>query len=157
MKTRKTDQYNSIEKLSNKELLRRLDLLNQKERETTLSVLLHLNEVEKRRLYLREGYNSLFDYCTRRLRYSESSANRRIRTARCIRDYPEIYGMISGGEINLCTVSRIAGILRKDNKNNLLREVRGRSIRDYRYDCLEASSGTDGQGSCETCIYHEAN
>ena len=47
MKTRTAGQDITLEKLSDKELLRRLDILNQKERETTLSVLLHLNEVER--------------------------------------------------------------------------------------------------------------
>jgi len=38
--------------------------------------------------------------------------------------------MLSRNEVNLCTVSRIAGILREDNSKELLAEVRGRSLRD---------------------------
>ena len=110
------DQVKSLEAISDTELIRRLEKLNVREREATLSFLLHLNEVDRRRLHLSKGYKSLFDYCVRRFHYSESAANRRIRTARCIRDFPEVYGMLSRGELSLCTVTQIAGILRKDNK-----------------------------------------
>ena len=38
--------------------------------------------------------------------------------------------MLSRNEVNLCTVSRIAGILREDNSKELLAEVRGTSLRE---------------------------
>ncbi len=37
------------------------------ERSTTLQVLYHLIELEKRRLFEEAGYPSLFEYCTRKL------------------------------------------------------------------------------------------
>ena len=124
------DQVKSLEAISDTELIRRLEKIHSKEREATLSFLLHLNEVDRRRLHLVRGYKSLFDYCVSRFRYSESAANRRIRTARCIRDFPEVYGMLSRGELSLCTVTQIAGIIKKDNSKRLLAEVRNRSMRE---------------------------
>ena len=80
--------------LSDRELLARVKVLVSQERATTLEILVHLNEVERRRLHLRLGYPSLFEYCTRHLGYSSSAAGRRIHAARCVRDYPEIYGLL---------------------------------------------------------------
>jgi len=118
------DQVKSLEAISDTELIRRLEKIHSKEQEATLSFLLHLNEVDRRRLHLSKGYNSLFDYCVRRFRYSESAANRRIRTARCIRDFPEVYGMLLDGELSLCTVTQISGILSKPfSPKELLRSI----------------------------------
>jgi 5-methylcytosine-specific restriction endonuclease McrA len=119
----------SYSALSNDELVIRLDILVRKEREITLKLLLHLNEIDRRRLYLERGYGSLFEYCTRYLGYSESVANRRIQTARCIRDYPEVYAMLDNNELNMTVISKIAGVLTAENKDKLLREVRSRSSR----------------------------
>ncbi len=76
--------------LSDRELLSRVKDLVARERAVTLEVLVHLIEVERRRLHVELGYASMFDYCTRHLQYSSSSAARRIQTARCLRDYPEV-------------------------------------------------------------------
>ena len=118
-----------LSKLSNDDLVNRLDILVRKEREITLKLLLHLNEMDHRHLYLERGYGSLFEYCTRHLGYSESAANRRIQTARCVQDYPEVYEMLYKNELNMTVVSKIAGILTAENKDKLLQDVRLRSSR----------------------------
>ncbi|MEJ2721445.1 MAG: hypothetical protein P8181_09935 [bacterium] len=46
------------------------------ERLTTLEILVHQNEVEKRELYLGRGCGSMFDYCVTQLGYSRSAAGR---------------------------------------------------------------------------------
>jgi hypothetical protein len=120
---------NPLSKLSDAQIIKRLDGLVHKERETTLEVLLHLIEMDQRSLYLARGYGSLYEYCTRRLGYSESGAGRRIKTARCIRDYPEIYEMLSKNELNLSIVCKLAGILNAENKQQLLKEARFQSVR----------------------------
>jgi 5-methylcytosine-specific restriction endonuclease McrA len=126
----KSTQPNPLSKLSDKELIHRLETLTQKERQTTLEILLHLIEVDRRSLYLPRGYASLFDYCTRRLRYSESAAMRRIKSARCIREFPEVYELLAKGRLNLATVSLIAGVLTKENKSRLLAEAVDKSKRE---------------------------
>jgi 5-methylcytosine-specific restriction endonuclease McrA len=120
----------SIHKLSNKELLGRVERLGVRERETTLEVLLYLIEIEKRELYLGQGYGSLYDFCIRRLGYSESAALRRIRTARCIRAYPRVYGMLLEGELSLDTISRVSKVLKGKRGAVLLEKIRGKSSRE---------------------------
>jgi 5-methylcytosine-specific restriction endonuclease McrA len=120
---------NPLSALSASQIINRLDTLVQKERETTLEVLCHIIEMDRRSLYLGRGYASLFEYCMQHLGYSESAASRRIKTARCIRDFPEIYDMLSNGELSLSIVCKLSGILTEKNKQTLLADVRCRSAR----------------------------
>jgi 5-methylcytosine-specific restriction endonuclease McrA len=108
----------------------RVDALVRQERHLTLQVLHHLIEIDRRKLYLPYGYSSLFTYCVRRLGYSESAALRRVRTARCIREHPDIGDLLESGDLTLSTVSKLTGVLTADNKNRLLSEVRGKSQRE---------------------------
>lgn len=64
--------------LSDVELDQTLCALSGNERRVTLEVIDHLGEMERRSAFRELGYSSLFDYARRRLRYSESSAQRRI-------------------------------------------------------------------------------
>jgi len=116
--------------LSDRELLARVKALVQKERSTTLEILVHLNEVERRKLHLSLGYPSLFEYCIRHLGYSSSAAGRRIHAARCVRDYPEVYPLLEKNDVTLITVSLVASILTDANKDDLLGRIRRKSQRD---------------------------
>lgn len=113
--------------LSDRELLLRLGRLVHDERRRLVDILRHLNEVERRGLYLRRAYGSLFEYCTQSLRYSESATCRRITAARCLRRFPEVADLLETGELNLVTVSLVAKILTEKNRRALLASVRGKS------------------------------
>jgi len=93
-------------------------------------VLLHLNEIERRKLHLKLGYASMFDYCTSGLGYSSSAAARRIRTARCMARYPEVLALLKANEVNLSTVSQVSRLLTAENKDALLQRMRGKSQRE---------------------------
>ncbi|MEJ2721461.1 MAG: hypothetical protein P8181_10035, partial [bacterium] len=97
------------------------------ERLTTLEILVHLNEVEKRELYLGLGCGSMFDYCVAQLGYSRSAAWRRIHSARCLGRHPEVYELVERNELSLTTLFLIAGVLTEDNKPDLLEQVRRKS------------------------------
>ena len=115
---------------SDSEILARVKTLVGKERAATLEILTHLNEVERRRLYLSLGYPSLFEYCTRHLGYSSSAAGRRIHAARSIRDFPEVYAFLEKNEVTLITVPLVASILTRENRNDLLLRIRNKSQRE---------------------------
>jgi hypothetical protein len=125
--------------LSNRDLLSRVKDLVSRERAVTLDILAHLIEVERRRLHVGLGYASMFDYCARHLGYSSSSAARRIHTARCLRDYPEVFPLLEKNEVNLSTVSLVSSILTRENYKDILERIRGKSqkevegiVADYR-------------------------
>lgn len=119
----------SLRKLSNDDLVRKLDQDVARERAMTIAVLHDLNEMDRRRLYLDRGCSSLFDYCVRKLKYSSSAAARRIQAARCIRRFPVVLGMLERDEITLSTVATVASILKPDNCTVILDRVRGASCR----------------------------
>ena len=100
--------------LSDVELADALLKLTGDERVVTLTILHHLNELERRGIFREAGYSSLFDYCTRKLRYSESSAGRRIAAARALLVNPELEGLFLNGAVTLCTIATAA----KSIKNN---------------------------------------
>lgn len=124
------DNYAQLKSLSDRRLLNSLKTLVRKEAETLVDILLHLNEVRRRRLFAAQGYSSLFDYCTRGpLRYSNAAAHRRISAARCISRFPELIPLLQTKEITLCSLSAVAGILDEKSKDEVIAGIRGRSKR----------------------------
>jgi len=95
----------SLKSCSDKELLNRLSKLVKQEHNLILEILPHLIEVENRKIYRTLGYSSMFVYCTDGLGYSESSAQRRICSARAIRRCPEAYDYLKSGHVNLATLA----------------------------------------------------
>ncbi len=119
-----------LQSLTDSDLLCRVHGIVTQERRLTLLLLLHLNEIERRKLHLKLGYSSMFDYCTSRLGYSETAAVRRIRTARCVAKFPIVYELLRANEVNLSTITRISGIIAQDNHAVLLDRIRGKTHRE---------------------------
>lgn len=120
----------SLRSLSDSQILSRLQKLIGQEREITLLVLVHLNEVERRKLHLKLGYASLFDYCTSKLGYSASAAVRRIRSARCAVRFPIAYEMLKKNELTVSTLSQVSRALTDANHGELFSRIRGKSQRE---------------------------
>lgn len=120
----------SLRSLSDQDIISRTRALSIQERVTTLLLLAHLNEVERRQLHLKLGHSSMFDYCTAGLGYSSSAAYRRIQTARCIARYPGLQEMLQRNEVNLSTVAQASRILNESNHRELLASIRGKSQRE---------------------------
>jgi len=121
----------SVAQLSSRELLVRVKELAAHEREATAVLIAHLAELDRRRLYLAEGYSSLFAYCTQALHLSEHAAYRRIEAARVVRRLPVILERLpvilerlADGSVNLTTVGLLAGHLTSENHGELLDRVR---------------------------------
>lgn len=93
--------------LQDKTLLDDTKILAGVDRETTLKLLHHLKEIDRRKLYSDLKYSSLFNYCIHELGYSEGSAQRRIVAARMMRDIPEIEEKIETGELTLTNISLV--------------------------------------------------
>jgi len=117
----------SLKSLSDKELVNRLMKLVEKEQDILLEILPHLAEVDRRELYLPMGYGSLTDYCISHLGYCESSAWRRVRAARVIKDFPEVYGLLAKGRLTFSAVILASKVLKPTNKAELLPRLMGKS------------------------------
>ena len=97
---------------------------------TTNSILHFINDCERRKSYLDLGYSSIFDYCVRKLGYSSSTAGRYIQAARCIRANPEVLRMLEARDVSVTSICQFASILDDENKESVLRRVKGASWRD---------------------------
>ncbi|HEV8352563.1 MAG TPA: HNH endonuclease signature motif containing protein [bacterium] len=115
-----THRPSEVKQLSDRDLLARVEVLAQREREATATLIAHLAELEERRLYLGEGCSTLFAYCMRVLHCSEYSAYRRAEAARVARRYPVILEMLAAGSINLTTIRVLAPELTPANHQKLL-------------------------------------
>jgi hypothetical protein len=116
--------------LPDAELLAELHTLVASERELTARIVAHLGEVEERRLHLLAGYSSMFDFCVRRLRLSESAAYRRIVAARLARKFPVIYERLASGAVHLSALALLRDRLTNDNHLELLEVVSGKRKRE---------------------------
>ena len=114
--------------LSDHQIISRVHRLTRRERSTTLLVLLHLNEIERRKLHLSLGHSSMFAFCTSALGYSESDAGRRIAAARCIARFPEVYSLLESGAVTIAAISRVASLLTTGNKDGILARIQGRTL-----------------------------
>ena len=110
--TTRGDAMQTLQCLSDNDLHNQICTLRNKERETIHQLLLHLVELDRRKLYLEHAHSSLFAYCTAELGYSEAAAQRRIVAARCMAQHPEIGQKIQSGELSLSNVSAAAALPR---------------------------------------------
>ncbi len=105
-----------IQKLSNDDLTEKLNFAVREERKVTLQVLKLLREVERRELFARLGYSSLFTYCVEHLKYSESAAQRRIVAMRAIQLLPELEVKIESGKLSLSVLALAESTLQQNAK-----------------------------------------
>ena len=103
-----------------------LDLLTIGAR-TEARIVAHLAEVEERRLHLRDGYSSMFDYCLSRLGLSESEAFHRITAARLAQRFPSIFGLLERRELHLSGLRLLRDHLTVENHAELLTSAIGKS------------------------------
>ena len=119
--------------LSNEELLAEIKSLAVRERSATAALVASLAELDERRLYLGEGYSSLFSYCTRALRLSEHAAYGRIEAARAARRFGLILELLAEGAVTLTTICLLAPLLTKENHIEVLESARHKSKRDVEH------------------------
>ncbi len=87
---------------------------------TTALIVAHIAEFIARKLYLEDGYASMYDYCVGELRMSEDIACRRIRAARAARRFPQIFEALADGRFHLTGISLLAPHLTGENAGELL-------------------------------------
>jgi len=99
----------SLGHLQSHVLLQGLDDLAANDRGTTAQLLAHIGEVRARRLYADAGFSSMYDYCIKRLHFSEDMAGKRITAARLARRFPFVFEMVADGRLHvtaLCLLSK---------------------------------------------------
>jgi hypothetical protein len=102
--------------VTNQDLEVRINQLVQDERRITVELLRLINLAEDRRLHLERGFSSLFDWLTVGLGYSNSSAQRRIDSARCLRVEPAVETKLRSGSLNLTNLAKAQTSIRAQQK-----------------------------------------
>jgi hypothetical protein len=125
-----TNTIFSLSAVSDAQLLSSVRDLAQRERAATVQLIAALAELDTRRLYLGQGYSSLFTYCTQALHLSEHAAYGRIEAARAARRFPIILDRLADGSVTLTTVCLLARHLTPENHQALVDAARYHSKRD---------------------------
>ncbi len=94
----------NIRYLKDEELESHLKLLIGRERKMLHLILIHIQEVDRRKLYAARAFSSLHDYLTKVFGYSSSAAQRRIQTARLMTQVPQLSEKIQNGDVNLSQI-----------------------------------------------------
>ncbi len=93
--------------LSDRALLRQTSALVRHERHLQGAIIDHLAEIEARRLFLRRGCSSLFDYAVRELGYSDAAAARRLGAVRLCADQPGARERLRDGSLTLSAAAEL--------------------------------------------------
>lgn len=117
---RQTDTY----------ILRGIRNLIVKDRRLKSDFLVYLGESDRRKLYAKEGYSSLFRWLTEHHGLSESSALKRIQVARLAVKYPFLYRDIAAGTYSLTALGRLAPFITAHNSHRLFSAAQKRSVRE---------------------------
>src|SRR5918996_2470086 len=119
-----------IQKLGDEELLTATRGLVQRSHAMTADLLLHLGEVDARKLYLGRAFSSMFGFCVGELGFSEDVAYNHIQVARVARKLPAVLDALRSGRVHLAGLRILAPHLSQENCASLLEEAAGKSKRD---------------------------
>jgi hypothetical protein len=140
-----------LKNISNQDLIQRLEKLTRTERKITHVILLHINEVEARRLYAGLGFESLYAYLTKGLLYSESAAYRRLQAARLLKTVPEVAEQIESGALNLSQLTQVQKCLKEEQQKG--RKLTPENIQDI-LNKLENKSNFESEKILATQFNH---
>ena len=101
----------SLKHLSNRTVRSGLTGLAAQDRDTTAKLLAYIAEFDARKLFVADGYPSVFACCVGALHMSEDIAYKRIRAARLALRFPVIFEAVAEGRLHLSGVVLLAPFL----------------------------------------------
>ena len=119
--------------LDSSELLARTRELVDDSSRVEADLLLHLAEVDERKLYRDLAFPSMFAYCVGELGFSEDAAYNRIFVARASRRFPAIIDSIRAARVHLYGVRLLVPHLTEANCAEVLAEAAGKSRREIEF------------------------
>jgi len=119
----------ALDRLTDQALLDQFGDLVRQDRQHTASLLKHIDEIDRRKLWAKYGHSCLFDFCVARYHMSESTAGKRIGAARTARRFPILFEMVARGEIHLSGIHRIKAHLTPENHVDVLARAKHKTIR----------------------------
>src|SRR3990172_1292883 len=104
-------------------LVSRTTALAAREREARADFIVHLAELDRRRLYLSAGFPSLFAWLTDHLRFSRASAFRRVTAARLHARMPAVGAYLREGRLSLTKLCLLREVLEPESFLALLNQA----------------------------------
>ncbi len=135
-------QPQSFSKISDDELLRRLNELLTRSRRVEADLVAHIGEVDARRLFASKA-SSMFVYATEVLHLSEHEAYLRITVARAARKHPILLEMLADGRLHLSGIAKLVPLLNDTNRETLLARATHQSKRKIEELVAELSPKPD--------------
>jgi hypothetical protein len=89
-----------------------------------VSLLQILEQIDREKVYLVMGYNSLFIYCVEALRLSESQSYSFMTVCRKSKEVPELKKEIENGGLTLSKARRIVPVLTKENHSEWIEKAK---------------------------------
>src|SRR5438128_3927769 len=93
-------------------------------------LLLHLGEIDERKLYLERSFPSMFAFCMGELKFSEGATYNRILVAGAARQIPAIIDAMRFGKVHLAGLRLLAPHLTAENHREVLAQAAGKSKRE---------------------------
>ncbi|HXC51187.1 MAG TPA: hypothetical protein VN634_09915 [Candidatus Limnocylindrales bacterium] len=125
-----TTSFDSIAKLSEKELLDHFECLVARDRRTTAALLVAIAEIDERKLWAGHTCSSMFSFCMERFHMSEQVTAKRIWAARTARRFPVVLDLVARGEVHLSAIHLLARHLTAENHVRVLERARHKSSRE---------------------------
>jgi hypothetical protein len=119
-----------LSQMSNEQVVESLQALVGEGNRIVAKIVAYLVEVEERRIHLELACSSMFDFCVRKLGFSDGEAFRRITAARLARRFPRILDAIASGRVHLSNLVLLRDHFSEDNVEELLDRAAGRSKRE---------------------------
>ncbi len=130
--------------LDNDSLLHAIRSLVNQSNATEVELLLHLGEVDHRRLYAELGFSSMYRYCTELLGFSKYVAFDRIGVARLARRHDCLLQHLAAGRLNITSLRILSSVLSKDDCSSArAEEVAARAIGLSTEDVAELAASLD--------------
>ena len=140
----------NLKNLNDLDLIEKTETLVREERQLLTTVLYHLKEIDRRRLFSFKGYKSLFDFAVRHLGYPEDQAYRRISAMKLLNEIPEIEEKINEGQISLTHIGLAQSLFKQEKKMekefsreqklNVFEKIANKSVREAERITLSMSS-----------------
>lgn len=130
-----------LRKLKDSQLLEITQKLVKNEKQQTLLVIAHLEEIQRRRLFASFAFSSMLDYCRFELGYSEAEACVRLSAMRLTKENQLAKKKLIEGEISLTVLSKTSSSIKRqeelcgeklnqEQKAEIIQSVCGKSTRE---------------------------
>jgi hypothetical protein len=102
--------------ISNNELMQLTEKEIRNERNSTLKIIKHFQEIYDRKLFLEFGFSSFYDMATKHFGYCAGSAMRRINAMKLVREMPQFEEKLESGELSLSVAADVQTFLYQEAK-----------------------------------------